>query len=151
MANLSRRIAVNPRGEWGLTSHPEVSLSSLAGYIRIVLREAGQPLHFSDIADHVSKLKGVVCHKGSCHNELVRRKDFILVGRGLYALEGMGYQPGTITDVIIQGMKEKGAMTRDEVVEFVSKQRHVKKQSILLALIKKDIFTKNVDGKYYIV
>ena len=147
--SLSRKISKNPQGEWGLKSHPEVSLSNLAGYIRIVLRNAKKPLHFEDIAKKVSKIKGSPCHKGSCHNELVRRKEFILVGRGLYALEEMGYRPGTIADVIVACMKELGPMTRDEVIEKVSEQRHVKRQSIVLALTKKDLFTKNEDGRYF--
>lgn len=151
VAGLSRKIGANARGEWGLKSHPEISLSSLAGYISVVLREAGRPLHFSDIARKVFAMRGGECHEGSCHNELVRRKEFVLVGRGLYALESMGYRPGTISDIIVEGMKENGPMTREQVVEFVSKHRHVKEQSIVLALNKKDAFSKSDDGRYFYV
>jgi hypothetical protein len=34
------------------------------------------------------------------HNELIRNKDFVLVGRGIYALKEWGYEPGTVSHVI---------------------------------------------------
>lgn len=148
--NLSRKIKKNPLGEWGLATHPEIALSGLAGYIRVVLREAGEPLHFNEIAGRVSRIKGEECHRGSCHNELVRRGEFILVGRGLYALESMGYRPGTIADIIVAGMKEQGPMTQKEVIEYVSKERHVKAQSIVLTLGKKGLFTKDERSRYFL-
>lgn len=148
--NLSRKVKKNPLGEWGLVTHPEIALGGLAGYIRIVLREAGEPLHFNEIADRVTKIKGKQCHRGSCHNELVRRDEFILVGRGLYALESMGYRPGTIADIIVAGMKERGPMTQKEVIDYVSKERHVKAQSIVLTLGKKGLFTKDERSRYFL-
>ena len=150
VVNLSRRVKKNPLGEWGPVTHPEIALSGLAGYIRIVLRESGEPLHFNDIADRVSTLKGKQCHRGSCHNELVRRDEFILVGRGLYALESMGYRPGTIADIIVAGMKERGPMTQKEVIDYVSRERHVKAQSIVLTLGKKGLFTKDEKSRYFL-
>ena len=147
---LSRKVKKNPLGEWGFVTHPEITLSGLAGYIRIVLREADEPLHFNEIADRVSKIKGEECHRGSCHNELVRRDEFILVGRGLYALESMGYRPGTIADIIVAGMKECGPMTQKEVIDYVSKERHVKPQSIVLTLGKKGLFTKDERSRYFL-
>ena len=148
--NLSRKVKKNPLGEWGLATHPEIALSGLAGYIRVVLREADKPLHFNDIADRVTRIKGEECHRGSCHNELVRRDEFILVGRGLYALESMGYRPGTIADIIVAGMKECGPMTQKEVIDYVSKERHVKAQSIVLTLGKKGMFTKDDRSRYFL-
>ena len=148
--NLSYKVKKNPLGEWGLATHPEIALSGLAGYIRVVLRESGEPLHFSEIAGRVSKIKGEECHRGSCHNELVRRDEFILVGRGLYALESMGYRPGTIADIIVAGMKECGPMTQKEVIDYVSKERHVKAQSIILTLGKKGMFAKDERSRYFL-
>ena len=146
--NLSMKVNQNPLGEWGLATNPEIALSGLAGYIRLVLREAGEPLHFNKIAERITDLRGKECHKGSCHNELVRRDEFILVGRGLYALDSMGYRPGTIADIIAAGIKERGPMTQKEIIEYVSKERHVKTQSIVLTLGKKGMFTRNDQSQY---
>ena len=145
---LSLKVKQNPLGEWGLASHPEVALNGLAGYIRLVLRDAGEPLHFNKVADRISGLRGKKCHRGSCHNELVRRDEFILVGRGLYALDSMGYRPGTIADIIAAGIKEFGPMTQKEVIEYVSRERHVKTQSIVLTLGKKGMFTRDEQSRY---
>lgn len=149
--SLSLKVKQNPLGEWGLATHPEIALSSLSGYIRLVLREAGEPLHFREIADRVSKIRNRICHRGSCHNELVRRNDFVLVGRGLYALKDMGYRPGTIADIIVAGMKERGPMTQEEIVAYVSKERHVKEQSVVLALGKKEMFVCDDQRRYFMV
>ena len=147
---LSRKVKKNPLGEWGLVTHPEIALNGLTSYIRLVLRSAGKPLHFNEVADRVSEIRGVECHRGSCHNELVRRDDFILVGRGLYALESMGYRPGTIADIIVAGMKERGPMTQREVIDYVSRERHVKPQSIVLTLGKKGMFAKDERSRYFL-
>ena len=145
---LSLKMKRNPLGEWGLATHPEIALNGLAGYIRLVLRDAGEPLHFNKIADRIAELRGKNCHRGSCHNELVRRDEFILVGRGLYALDSMGYRPGTIADIIAAGIKERGPMTQKEIIEYVSRERHVKTQSIVLTLGKKGMFTRDEQSRY---
>ena len=147
--NLSLKVRRNPLGEWGLATHPEIALNGLAGYIQLVLRDAGEPLHFNKVADRIADLRGRECHKGSCHNELVRRDEFILVGRGLYALDSMGYRPGTIADIIAAGIKERGPMTQKEIIEYVSRERYVKAQSIVLTLGKKGMFTRDEQSSRY--
>ena len=148
---LSKLIQSNPYGEWGHKGHPQISLSNVSGYIYLVLRKEGKPLHFSAIADRVAKLRGERYHIGGCHNELVRNNDFILVGRGLYGLSEQGYRPGTIRDVIVEGLRERGPMSRDDIVSYVRAQREVKDQSILLTLCQKDFFIRDVDGRYQLV
>ena len=148
---LSKVIKANPYNEWGHRKHPQVSLSNLSGYIYLVLRKRGEPLHFGDIAEEVAKLRGAHYHLGGCHNELVRNKDFVLVGRGLYGLREHGFQPGTIRDVIVQGLTENGSMTRDEIIAYVCDRRKVKDQSILLTLCQKSFFVRTEEGKYQLV
>ena len=149
---LSKKVGVNFCDEWGVCEHPEISLSRLAGYIRIVLRNAGEPLHFGEIAKRVADAKKQHCNAGSCHNELVRCDEFILVGRGVYVLEGMGFTRGTICDVIVEGMKEHGPMSRDEVLEYVKHKRRVKPESIALALYRRDTFARDSKtGKYFYI
>ncbi len=147
---FSKKIKKNIRDQWGSKKNPEISLSRLAGYIHIVLREAGEPLHFNEIARRVIEIKGAPCNPGSCHNELVRSDDFTLVGRGLYTLKQAGYQSGSIYDVIIAAMKERGPMRKEEILRHISGQRQVKPESVILTLYKKK-FKKNDDGTYYFI
>lgn len=150
ITDLSKRVRQNYRGEWGVKTHPEIALNTLAGYITVVLRTEGKPLHFTEISKKISEAKGSPCHQESCHNELVRRKEFILVGRGMYALAGTGYRSGTIADIIAAILKEKGPMTQLLVIEHVKKERLVKDQSIVSVLNNNKQFTRNEDKKYFL-
>ena len=149
---LSKKVASNNRGEWGVSNHPEITLTHMAGHIRVVLRDSQTPLHFSDIAEQIAKMRNAQCHEGSCHNELVRNDDFILVGRGLYTLRNGNNFPGTIADVISVGIRENGSMSRDQIVEYVRNFRQVKPESIDMVLYREKKFQKNrEDGMYIIV
>ena len=66
------------------------------------------------------------------HNELIRYEDFVLVGRGLYALKSWGFTKGTVKDVIFEILKENGPMKKKEIVEEVLKRRQVKIGTISL-------------------
>ena len=148
---FSKEIGKNTRDEWGSRENPEIAMSRLAGFIRIVLREAEGPLHFNEIAKRVSAIKQKPCNPGSCHNELVRSDDFALVGRGLYKLRNDDYKPGSIQDVIISAMKERGPMSKVEVLEYVKSQRQVCPESVTMSLYRKDTFRRNPDGTYYFI
>jgi hypothetical protein len=68
------------------------------------------------------------------HNELIRYDQFVLVGRGLYALKEWGYKKGTVADVIEGLLKKKSPLTKQEIIAGVLKQRKVKKGTISLNL-----------------
>jgi hypothetical protein len=87
----------------------------------------------------------------SVHNELILDKRFVLVGRGTYALREWGYRPGTVSDVIVAIVKEKGALTREQLVSAVLARRIVKQQTIHLALLNRSLFEKDSDGRYTLV
>ena len=148
---LSKKVASNKRGEWGVSRHPEITLSHIAGYIRVVLRDSDEPLHFRVIAERIGNMRGEPCHQGSCHNELVRNSDFILVGQGLYALHDSDNFPGTIADVVENGMREHGLMNRDDIVAYVGRYRKVKPESIDMVLYREKKFRKNENGTYSLV
>ncbi len=76
------------------------------------------------------------------HNELIRYPQFVLVGRGLYALREWGYEPGTVADVIENILKKKGALSKKQIIEEVSKQRTVKVGTISLNLQKMPYFVR---------
>ena len=76
------------------------------------------------------------------HNELIRYDDFVLVGRGLYALQSWGYTKGTVKDVIFEILNENGPMKKKEIVEEVLKRRQVKIGTISLNLQKNPEFKR---------
>ena len=151
ITDLSKNVYSNYRDEWGSKDHPEIALNTIAGHITVVLRTEGKPLHFAEISDRISKAKGEPCHRESCHNELVRRKEFILVGRGMYALENMGYRPGTIADIIVAILKEQGPMKQADVIDRVKQERLVKDQSIISALNNGATFSQNDSKEYFVI
>ena len=151
--NFSMKINMNPYGEWGSVEQPEISLKNLNSYARLVLRHADKPLHFTDIADRISKLKGSDIYHPTCHNELVRANDFVNVGRGLYSIEEHGCRHGTTSDIIECVLKEsrRKSMSKEDILEEVKKEKRVKDNTILRALNNKNRFRLSEDQKYSIV
>lgn len=110
----------------------------------IILKKAQEPLHFVDIANRIAGAgfdKKVVTTQ-AVHNELIRYDQFVLVGRGLYALKEWGYRKGTVADVIEDLLKKKSPLTKQEIIQGVLKQRQVKKGTISLNLQKNPKFVR---------
>lgn len=144
----------------GLKSSPEVNPRTIKDKIVVILRKNEKPLHFKEITDHIFKLnqqiqarenRGYKLHPQTVHNELIRNQDFVLVGRGFYALKDWGYEPGRVKDVIYNILKAStAALSKDQIIEQVKKQRIVKDSTIFLGLQNKDFFEKDSEGKYKI-
>lgn len=144
----------------GLKSSPEVNPRTIKDKIVVILKKNEKPLHFKEITDNIFKLnqqiqerenRGYKLHPQTVHNELIRNEDFVLVGRGFYALKDWGYEPGRVKDVIYNVLKaSNNSLTKDQIVEQVKKQRIVKDSTIFLSLQNKDFFEKDNDGKYKI-
>ena len=142
----------------GLKSWPEVNPRTVKDKIKLILKENEKPLHFKEIAEMISGLnetmagrmtKNKKLHPQTVHNELIRNQDFVLVGRGYYALKDWGYNPGQVKDVIYQVISaSNGALPKDEIVSSVLKQRMVKESTILLNLQNKNFFVRDGEGKY---
>jgi hypothetical protein len=104
----------------------------------IVLERETQPLHFREISKkiHAEKFDRKKVTLEAVHNELIRYNDFVLVGRGLYALSKWGYEKGTVKDVIYNILREHGALSKKEIVNKVLNRRQVKVGTISLNLQK---------------
>jgi hypothetical protein len=129
---------------FGLMEWRHINPRSIRDKAYIVLKVAKKPLHFVDIANKISEAgfdKKVVTVQ-AVHNELIRYDQFVLVGRGLYALREQGYSKGTVADVIEALLKDKSPMTKQEIIEGVLSQRHVKKGTISLNLQKNPHFVR---------
>jgi len=116
----------------------------------LVLKRHDKPMHFRDIAKGIEGLPFVdkKILPESVHNELIRNKRFVLIGRGLYALTEWGYKPGTVKDILKGLLKQsKPGLTKEHLIEKVLEQRNVKESTIVLNLQDKKIF-KREKGAY---
>ena len=144
LATLSKQLA-SLRDSWGLVKWPTVNPKNIRDKIYVILAENGKPMHFSDIAAAIKesdfKRKNVTTQ--AIHNELIKDKRFVLIGRGIYALDEWGYQKGTVSDIITEILRSnKEPMHRDDIVKAVLKKRHVKETTILLNLQSKPQFKR---------
>lgn len=147
--SVSEEISQNNFGKWGLSKWKEITPKGTREKAYLILKEAGKPLHFREIAKGIDKYKLTKkkAHPQTVHNELIKDNKFILVGRGIYALADWGYSKGTVKDVIKRILQEKGQpMTRDAILNEVLKIRQVKKTTIVINL--NNFFSRTVDGSY---
>lgn len=145
---LSKTISKNPLGEWGLSASSKVKARGIRDLAYLILRDQGSPMHFTEVAKEIEKRFGKRAHVATCHNELIKDKRFVLVGRGLYALAEWGYAPGVVRDVIKYILKKEGPLLRDEIIERVKKERYVKDNTILVNLQDSSNFKKDKAGRY---
>jgi hypothetical protein len=82
---------------------------------------------------------------------LIKDGRFVLVGRGLYALTEWGYSQGTVVDVVMRILKEAGALSKDEIINHVLKERFVKENTILVNLQNAKYFKRDENGRYFLV
>jgi len=150
LASLSKQLATL-NGRWGLIKWPMVNPKNIRDKIYIILFEKGKYMHFSEIAEAIKasdfRRKDVTTQ--AIHNELIKDKRFVLVGRGIYALKEWGYKKGTVADVITDVLKKAGEpLHRDEIVKRVLKDRYVKETTILLNLQGKPQFKRVAKATY---
>ncbi len=150
LASLSKQLATL-NGRWGLIRWPMVNPKNIRDKIYVILFEAGKHMHFSEIAEEIKKsdFKRKDVTTQAIHNELIKDKRFVLVGRGIYALKEWGYKKGTVADVITDVLKKAGEpLHRDEIVKRVLKDRYVKETTILLNLQGKPQFKRTAKATY---
>lgn len=150
LASISKDLAtLNSR--WGLIKWPMVNPKNIRDKIYVILKEHGKHMHFNDIAEAIKdsdfKRKDVTTQ--AIHNELIKDKRFVLIGRGIYALKEWGYAKGTVADIISEVLREAGEpLHRDEIVKRVLKSRFVKETTILLNLQGKNQFKRVAKATY---
>ena len=131
-------------GGFGLMTWRHINPRSIRDKAYIVLKNEKKPLHFVEIANKIGEagFDNKVVTTQAVHNELIRYDQFVLVGRGLYALKEQGYSKGTVADVIESLLRKKSPMTKQEIIDGVLAQRHVKKGTISLNLQKNPQFVR---------
>ncbi len=150
LASISKHLATL-NGRWGLVKWPMVNPKNIRDKIFVILKEHGKHLHFNEIAEAIkgSEFKRKDVTTQAIHNELIKDKRFVLIGRGIYALKEWGYEKGTVSDIIGEVLKaEGGPLHRDEIVKRVLKSRYVKETTILLNLQGKSQFKRVAKATY---
>ncbi len=150
IASVSKQLATL-NGLWGLAKWPTVNPKNIRDKIFVVLENKKEPMHFAAIAEAIAesdfKRKNVTIQ--AIHNELIKDSRFVLIGRGIYALDSWGYKKGTVSDIIVDILgKSDKPLTRVEIVKQVLRSRKVKETTILLNLQNKKLF-KKVDKNSY--
>ncbi len=146
--SLSKRIGKNKLGEWGMKNSPHISPRGVRDLAYLVMKRHGSPLHFSEVAALIEKSLGEHAHVQTVHNELIKDSRFVLVGRGLYALSEWGYKPGTIRDVLAGVLNSHGPMRKEDLIEKVLRERHVKPATVHINLQNRKYFKVLEDGRY---
>ena len=119
----------------GLTRWKILNPKTLKDKAIYVMKKEQVPMHFVDISNKISEYLGESVKINTIHNELIRNEEFILIGRGIYALKEWGFKPGTVLDVILDVLsKNGGPMNTEEIIKKVLKVRNVKKTTIYMNL-----------------
>jgi hypothetical protein len=135
----SKMIKQNIFGLWGKTEWADIRPKGTKERVYLILKSMKKPLHFREITQlideyHLQK-NGRKTHYQTVHNELIKDKRFVLVGRGVYALEEWGYKQGTVRQIITQILKEaKEPLNRDEVFDRLIALREVKRSTVIINL-----------------
>lgn len=150
LASISKQLATL-NGRWGLMKWPMVNPKNIRDKIYVILKEHGKHLHFNEIAEAIkdSEFKRKDVTTQAIHNELIKDKRFVLIGRGIYALKEWGYEKGTVADIISEVLRKAGEpLHRDEIVKRVLQSRYVKETTILLNLQGKPQFKRVAKATY---
>ena len=150
IASLSKNLSTL-NNLWGLSKWPTVNPKNIRDKIFVILSNKKEPMHFNDIAvaiaDSNFKRKNVTVQ--AIHNELIKDPRFVLIGRGIYALNDWGYSKGTVSEIIVKILKKANKpLSREEIITEVLASRKVKETTILLNLQNKELF-KKIDKNLY--
>jgi len=158
-ACLSKMLTFSPFGYIGAAHMKQIVPGNVGDKALMVLRQAEHPLHFRDLAQAINTHASVASNfhpvwqrtvrAQTVHNELIRNRNFVLVGRGLYALKEWGYQGGTVREVIADILQKAAKpLAISDIVKRVQKRKIVKESTIFINLQNKKFFSRDANGKY---
>ncbi len=147
----AKAIMKGDDNKWGLKTWPHVNPKSIKDKSMYILKRYSKPIHYTELTIKISELSNKKVTKQSVHNELIKNSEFVLVGRGIYALSEWGYTPGVVEEVIVQVLIEAGKpMHKNEIIDLVLERRIVKASTVILNLqkprfkrVKKAVYTLN--------
>lgn len=150
LLSLSRIIEKNIMGELGLKNWRLISQRGTREKAFLVLRKYVKPLHFTEITGLINKhWDKKIALPQTVHNELIKDKRFVLVGRGMYGLRDWGFDEGTVKEIIIKLLKEaQTALEKDAIIDHVLTKKRVKKTTVMVNLADRRVFHKDEAGHF---
>jgi predicted transcriptional regulator len=146
--SASNKLMKIQKDKWGLVSWPQINPKSIKDKSTYIMKSHGKPIHYHELSERITKMGTKKVTKQSVHNELIKNEDFILVGRGIYALAEWGYEPGIVEEVIVRVLEEAGEpLHKNIIIEKVLERRIVKPSTIVLNLQKPKF--KKISKKVY--
>ena len=148
---LSKVVDKNIFDQVGLITWSHIKPKGVKDKAFLVLKKESNPKHFREITSLINDLNFSVrkANIQTVHNELIKDKRFVLVGRGTYGLSEWGYKSGTVKDILIDILQNsKKSMNKEELVTKVLSTRMFKENTIVLNLHDSKTFVKNEDGTY---
>lgn len=144
LIKIDKRLTLLKDDLVGLLEWRHIHPKTLREKILYILRADKNPLHFTDIANKITdeKFDNRPINLQAVHNELIRHSQFVLIGRGIYALAEWGYESGTVIDVIQKILKDEKELSVEDIIDKVLKCRQIKRITILLALKNSDVFQR---------
>lgn len=147
----SKQTMKGDNNKWGLKTWPHVNPKSIKDKSIYILKRHTKPIHYSELTSKISELSNKKVTKQSVHNELIKNSEFVLVGRGIYALSDWGYTPGVVEEVIVEVLEKAGKpLHKNEIIDMVLERRIVKASTVILNLqkprfkrVKKAVYTLN--------
>lgn len=136
IVDIDKRLTITKDNNVGLLEWRHIHPRTLRDKILFVLRNESKPLHFINISEKITKAQfdNRQVNVQAVHNELIRHAQFVLIGRGIYALGEWGYESGTVAEVIEKILDGKKDLSEEEIIQNVLEKRQVKKITIILAL-----------------
>lgn len=150
LISIDKRLTLLDDDLIGLIEWRHIHPRTLRDKILFILRNKKDPMHFTEIAERITEknFDNRKVNVQAVHNELIRHEQFVLIGRGIYALGEWGYEKGTVAEVIIDILKEKKELAQEQIIDLVLKKRQVKKITIVLALKNGEKFERTGRKRY---
>ncbi|MBD3330125.1 hypothetical protein GF354_01185 [Candidatus Peregrinibacteria bacterium] len=141
---IDKRLTILDDDLVGLLEWRHIHPRTLREKILYIFRSEKKPLHFTDIAERIEKenFDNRKINLQAVHNELIRHEQFILIGRGIYALKEWGYEKGTVVDVISRILNKHDELSLEEIIELVLEKRQIKRITVQLALKNNEKFER---------
>lgn len=136
---VSKEVKRSVFGFWGFVRWSDIEPKGAREKAYLVLKAERKPLHFREIAALIDKYslqkRGRKTHHQTVHNELIKDKRFVLVGRGTYALSEWGYKRGTVREILTEILDKAGTpLERKDILDQVAKVRQVKRSTVIINL-----------------
>lgn len=144
---LDRRLKVESE-RVSLIEWRHINPKTLYDKILFILRQTESPMHFSKITNTIIEkhFDNKSVSQQAVHNELINKEEFVLVGRGVYALKEWGYKEGTVKDVLTRILEKEGPLPQAALIQKVLEVRKVKPITIQININNKRNFKKNEEN-----